>query len=153
MTSIVGKLTELDKRGERAGVMEALNYTPPTAYTPAAIGLTTPVYNNQWGYYARVGKVVICWGQLDINSWAGQAGYIRVTLPVTPAYVAAAASSTIGVMTYFRAAGSTQDGSNAAMFTTADSYLGMTNITAGDMVSWEATSRVVLTWQITYIAG
>jgi hypothetical protein len=120
-------------------------YTPPTAYTPVAVGLTTPVYATQTGYWAKIGTIVICWGRLDITSWAGQTGYIRTTLPVN-----ASITTTLGQGQYYRSGGSAVNpisNSNILNATT----LGFGKNDASDDINWEASARVVLSWSIMYM--
>jgi hypothetical protein len=121
-----------------------LPYTPPTAWTPTVTGLTTPVYAAQTGYYAQVGSIIYCWGRLDITSWAGQSGAIRINLPVSTIYTLAA-----GEVGYFRTGSSTQEGSKQAVITTGPCIYMMTN-DQSNAVNWEASARVVLQWSIAY---
>lgn len=119
-----------------------------TAYTPVAVGLTTPVYAGQTGYYTQIGKLVFCWGLLSITSWAGQTGKIQISLPVTMDAVMAA----LGTCSYYRAGASTNDGTNLAVkFDTT--HFTMLDVTGGATCDWEGTAAVIFEWALIYAAA
>jgi hypothetical protein len=116
------------------------------AYTPAAVGLTTPVYGTRVGYYLQIGKMLLTWGYLDITSWAGQTGLILVTAPI-----AYAGYGNNGVGTYYRNGGSSNQGTRMVNFDSGVN-LRFGNADSSYFASWEASARVILNWQIAYIA-
>lgn len=107
-------------------------------YTPVAYGLTTPSYTIQTGQFCIVGRAVKVKIYLDIQSWAAQTGYIRVTLPTTQYN-----SYLFGTGSYYRAGGSTNAGIICTIVVTGY-YGAFFNADASDAANWEASSRVVI---------
>lgn len=106
-------------------------------------GLTTPSYNSQAGKVQVLGRTLKFDGRVDINSWAGQTGYIKVVIPFAVTHNAGTGR---GVGSYYRTGTSTQQGTHQ-LSTLSTTTFGFVNNAAGDTIAWESTARVVFQFQ------
>lgn len=117
----------------------------PSAFnvTITSEGLTTPSYNSQAGKVQVIGRTLKFDGRLDINSWAGQTGYIKIVIPFAVTNVPGTGR---GVGSYYRTGTSTQQGTHQ-LSTLSTTTFGLVNNAADDTIAWEASARVVFQFQ------
>jgi len=117
----------------------------PSAFnvTITTEGLTTPSYNSQAGRIQVLGRMLKFDGRVDINSWAGQTGYIKIVIPFAVTHVAGTGR---GVGSYYRTGTSTQQGTHQLSTLTSTTF-GLVNNAADDTIAWEASARVVFQFQ------
>lgn len=84
LRELLRELRILKQRVAAIEVVERLNYTPPTSYTPTYLGGTTPgttTYSFQDGSYIQLGKLLIVRGQVAWTASTGT-GNAQISLPV-----------------------------------------------------------------------
>ncbi len=115
-------------------------------YTPTVVGLTNPNYTQQTGRFKIVGNEVTVKFGVVIATWSDQTWEIIVKAPLTTN----SNGGSNGAGTYYRAAGSSEDGSMTIYIDKNSNNIKFINSAASSPIHWEASSSVGLSGTISF---
>jgi hypothetical protein len=115
-------------------------------YTPTVVGLTNPNYTQQNGRFKIIGNEVTVKFGIVIASWTDQTWEIIVKAPLATN----SNGGSNGNGTYYRAAGSNEDGSMIIYIDKNSNNIKFINSVASSPIHWELSSTVGLSGTISF---